>query len=213
MTRLPPVLTTADLPLAELCAARLDGEVFAIDSCFSPIDQFESPRLRAAAISSQWPYRLIAEQHSAAWVLGASDSLPTRHDLCADIRARARPTSVRLANVREVVIEPHEIVRIGALDVTGPLRTVVDLARFSRDFGEAERLMCSRLMRMGVFGFEECTEVLLRRRNLPNKNLALRRIASIPGPEEAGEGASVATRSAGAHAVDVVDRVNATHCA
>ena len=34
MARLPLVLNTDDLPIAELCAARLDGELFAIDAVY-----------------------------------------------------------------------------------------------------------------------------------------------------------------------------------
>ena len=179
MTRLTSVLTTSDLPLAELHAARLDGELYALDTCFCPIDETEFPALRAETIAAQWPYRLIAEQHSAAWVLGVIDSPPARHDLCADISARARPTNVRQANVREVVISASEIVRIGRLDVTNPLRTTVDLARFSRTFDDHERLICDRLMRLGGFTIEECRDSMESRRNLPNKKLALERLASV----------------------------------
>ena len=43
MTRLATVLTRNDLPSAELHAMRLDGELFAIDEAFAPIDIPETP--------------------------------------------------------------------------------------------------------------------------------------------------------------------------
>jgi hypothetical protein len=179
MTRLHHVLTVTDLPLAELHAARLDGELYALDGCFCPIDEPELQVLRAESIVAQWPYRLIAEQRSAAWVLGVIDTPPRRHELCADIGARARPTNLRRASVREVVIDASEILRIGTLDVTTPLRTAVDLARFSVDFGSSEREMCAGLMRLGSFGVTDCEESMNSRKNLPNKKLALERLASV----------------------------------
>jgi hypothetical protein len=179
MTRLHSVLTTDDLPLAELHAARLDGELYALDSCFCPVDELEYPALRANTIAAQWPFRLIAEQRSAAWVHGVTDFPPRRHDLCADIGARARPTNVHKANVREVVIDASEIVRIGRLDVTTPLRTTLDLARVSATFGNDERSMCIGLMRLGGFTAAHCIEVLDSRRNLPNKKVAFERLANL----------------------------------
>ncbi|MCU1403664.1 MAG: hypothetical protein JWM70_1988, partial [Microbacteriaceae bacterium] len=38
MSRLESVLCRIDLPEAELQAARLDGEVYAVSECFCPID-------------------------------------------------------------------------------------------------------------------------------------------------------------------------------
>ena len=176
MTRLSPVLTARDLPLAELHAARLDGELYAIDSCFCPIDEPELPMVRAASIVYQWPERIIAEQRSAAWVYGALAFPPARHELCADLSARARPTNARNALIREVVIDASEIVRIGELDVTSPLRTVLDLARFSGVFGALELRVCRELMALGGFNLSECLEALGARRNLPGKRQALQRL-------------------------------------
>jgi hypothetical protein len=179
MTRLSPVLTTADLPLSELHAARLDGELFPLNACFCPIDEPEWAGLRAETISRQWPDRLIAEQRSAAWVLGVLPFAPERHELCADIAARARPASLHGVTVREVVIEPDEIVRIGRLDVTNPLRTLVDIARFSSTFSVAEYEICAALAELGGVTLEDCMTALDRRRNLPNKRVARKRLSRL----------------------------------
>jgi hypothetical protein len=179
MTRLGPVLTIADLPLAELHAARLDGELFAIDACFAPVDEPAIPALRAESIAVQWPDRIIAEQRSAAWVYGVLTSPPARHELCADLSARARPSNSRHARIREVVIDASELVRIGRLDVTSPLRTVLDLVRFGDEFGRAEATVCSDLMTLGGFAADDCRRALGARRNLPGKVQALARLASL----------------------------------
>ncbi|CAN5307376.1 hypothetical protein BH11ACT2_BH11ACT2_07430 [soil metagenome] len=176
MSRLAAVLTPADLPLAELHAARLDGELFAVDSCFAPIDEPELPRLRADAIAAVWPDRIIAEQRSAAWVYGVLPTPPVQHELCADLSARARPSNRGQARVREVVIDPSEVVRIGRLDVTSPLRTVLDLARFSETFGQIEQKVCRDLMVLGGLTIDDCRSALALRRNLPGKRQAVERL-------------------------------------
>ena len=176
MSRLPPVLFHQDLPEAELHAAKLDGELYRIDQCFSPVDEIESRERRAHALALTIPARLIVEQRSAAWIYGAS-WLPHRHQFCVDINARVRTASLVGLTVREVVIEVGDLVDMAGLPVTTPVRTVVDLARNCLSFGDDELRMSGALMRIGGFGLEECRAVLDRRRNLPHKTLALERIA------------------------------------
>jgi hypothetical protein len=176
MSRLPSVLFHPDLPEAELHSAKLDGELYRIDQCFSPVDEIESREHRARALVLTIPARLIVEQRSAAWIYGAAE-LPSTHQFCVDISARVRTGTLVTLAVREVVITAGDLVDIAGLAVTTPVRTVVDLARNSPDFGDDELTMVGALMRIGGFGLEECRAVLDRRRNLPHKNLALERIA------------------------------------
>lgn len=68
------MLGTDDLPLAELCAARLDGELVAIGTGWCPVDEPDLPSLRAAAVAPRLPAPLIVERRSAAWVHGALPS-------------------------------------------------------------------------------------------------------------------------------------------
>jgi hypothetical protein len=177
--RLPSVLSAYDLPIAELSAARLDGELFRIDDCFAPVDEIEQPQHRAKALRAGLPDRLIAEQRSAAWIWGALDAPPTTHELCAAIGARTRSPSVSWMKLREVVIEPQEITTIDGMQLTTPLRTVVDLARFSARFGEAEELMVAWLMRHHGFTVADCLDDMNRRRNLPNKRKAIARLGRL----------------------------------
>lgn len=173
MSKLASILTTADLPLTELHALRLDGELFAIDDAFSPIDQPESVAQRAAALEAQCSDRLIAEQRTAAWVWGACDRLPVRLELCAHIGARARISDTGRIVLREVVIDSAEVVTIGQTRVTTPLRTAIDLLRFQPSLDAA---LVARLLRIGGLTTDDCQRYLEARHNLPHKKIALARV-------------------------------------
>ncbi len=174
--RLGPILSVADLPEAELCALRLDGDAYEIDGCAAPIDEPYSHLLRAAALAAQLPPRLIVELQSAAWVWGALASPPPRQQVCADIGARTRPAGLHRMVIREVVIDEGDVVTLAGVKITTPLRTAIDLARFSSTFDARDRGAVTFLMRLGTFGVSECAAVMGRRRNLPNKKLALIRL-------------------------------------
>jgi len=169
---LPPVLSADDLPAPELGAARLDGEVFAVGECFAPVDEIEQPGHRAAAVHAGQSGRLIAEQLTAAWVWGALDSAPLHLQFCVATGARVSHSPARWMTVREVVIEPDEIVAFGPALVTSPLRTVVDLVRFAEVFGDREVEVVRRL---GA-SLTDAARLIGERRNLPNKRRALARL-------------------------------------
>lgn len=129
MARLPAVLDTHDLPLAELCAARLDGELFAIDDGWAPVDEPDLPSLRAAVTALRAPRALIVERMSAAWVHGAIATPPPVAQFCVPLDARIAVIGDRRATVREVRIDDGEIMRFAGLRCTTPLRTAFDLLR------------------------------------------------------------------------------------
>lgn len=184
--RLSAVLSCHDLPSAELGAARLDGEVFAIDECFSPIDEIEGREHRAMAIRQSFPARLIAERLSAAWVLGATPHPPRRHQFCVPIDSRVRPQVSPRFTVREVVIGEGDMLTLAGQVVTTPLRTIVDLARFSPEFGTAERAAVAMLLYLGGLELRECREQILGRRKLPGKTVTLARLELCETEELAG---------------------------
>ncbi|WP_411700177.1 type IV toxin-antitoxin system AbiEi family antitoxin [Conyzicola sp.] len=181
MARLAPVLHAGDLPLAELCAARLDGELFGVDEAFLPIDVATGAIARAKAAGRFWPGRLIAERATAAWIWGATVDPPARHQLCTSKDARARPPVPARSTVREVTIAPDEYARVAALRVTTPLRTVVDLARFGAEYTDADREITLTLARLDGLTLTDCREALDRRRNLPAKKLAWSRLLTVFG--------------------------------
>jgi hypothetical protein len=176
--RLSSVLSTADFPAPELDALRLDGDAYRLGDCVAPIDEIQNPRLRAAALAAELPPRLIAEQHSAAWVWGAVLFPPAKHEVAADISARARPSLELHLAVREVVILHEDVVTLAGATITTPLRTAIDLTRFVRLWNDEERRIVAELMAFGEFGALDCARVMNRRRNLPGKRLALQRLAA-----------------------------------
>lgn len=181
MTRLLPfVLSPDDLPAEELQAARLDGEVFAVDSCFAPVDLPEFTALRAESLRRILPSRLIAERRSAAWVYGAIDTAPRRHDACADISARYRTVDSRI-RLREVVIEPDEISVHSGLQLTSILRTTIDLIRCEQHFDDELARIVARLASIGGIDRAALKDYLDARRHLPHKTIALARIEQAFG--------------------------------
>jgi hypothetical protein len=177
--RLSPVLSRLDLPYPEMQAARLDGELVEVDECFASIDQHQHQLLRAQALLTLAPRRLIAEQRSAAWIMGLTSRPPAIHQLCVSSTARVRaPSSPRMA-VREVVISDEELMSVGGLQVTIPMRTAIDIARFSSDFGDAEARLIAALMDIGGFTALDCRAEMDQRTNLPGKNAAIQRLLQV----------------------------------
>lgn len=173
------MLSVADLPLAELGAARLDGEVFGLAEGYLPVDLPVDASARAASVRAIVPHeRLIAEQHSAAWIWGVLDAMPRPHRLAAAIGARVSRRSSPWLRVREVVIDEADQAEIGGLSVTTPLRTVLDLVRAAQ-FGPVELEVVGRLMDLGGFRAAECLESIRSRRNLPHKHEATARLMAI----------------------------------
>lgn len=129
MARLPVVLGTDDLPIAELCAARLDGELFAIDDGWAPIDEPDLPAFRAAVMALRVPRPLIIERLSAAWVHGALAAPPAIAQFCVPLSSRIAVISEHRATVREVRIDGAEIVEFGRIRCTSVVRTGFDLLR------------------------------------------------------------------------------------
>lgn len=123
------MLDTDDLPLAELCAARLDGELFAIDDGWAPVDEPDLPGFRAAVTALRVPRALIIERMSAAWVHGAIVAPPPVAQFCVPLSARIAVIGDQRAIVREVRIDDGEITRFGEIRCTTPVRTAFDLLR------------------------------------------------------------------------------------
>jgi len=175
---LSPVLSPRDLPLAELTAARLDGELYSLVDAFCPVDELETPALRARALLSGRSPRLIAELGTAAWVWGAMPVVPTAHEFCADLAARARLAPSSGVVVRELVLDPDDVVEFAGARVTTPLRTAVDLARFRAGFAEGDADVVRALASIGRFDVDDCLALMERRRNLPAKRRAAQRLTA-----------------------------------
>jgi hypothetical protein len=176
MARLPTVLGTRDLPLPELCAARLDGELVALGDGWCPVDEPDLPSLRAAAVAPRRPDPLIVERRSAAWVHGALPAPPAVSEYC--IRYADRSTArIDLGSiVREVVIDEVDVAVVGGVRCTTPLRTAFDLLRDVRaDDDETVAIVAALLD--GAHGLEApLRERIESAHRLPHKARALARL-------------------------------------
>ncbi len=121
--------TIADLSLAELHGARLDGQLFQVADSWCMVDEIDGCGTRAVAASQLVPPRAIAEQLTAAWIYGVAPE-PRRHQFCVLIGARTTALWSPRAHVREIVRTPENIQTISGIRVTTQLRTAVDLARY-----------------------------------------------------------------------------------
>ena len=134
MPRIPAVLTPGTLPPAELAAARLDGELFAVDESWVCADEPDGPGLRAAALSALLPRsvtvaRFVMMGLTAAWLHGATDAPPWQHEICSRRDERARLWLPPRFMLRELSVVEGDECRIGGLRVTTPSRTAFDLGR------------------------------------------------------------------------------------
>jgi hypothetical protein len=178
MARLPPVLGIDDLPLAELCAARLDGEVVALAGGWVPIDEPDLPSLRARALAGGTG-PLIIERLSAAWVHGAVVTVPSVAQFCLPNHARAAVASEIGRQVREVGIDADEIVEVGGCPCTTPLRTAFDLLR---DHTTDDRLAVdavAALVEMGAIDAAGVRRRLEASGRMPHKRLAFARLELV----------------------------------
>ncbi|GAA1774110.1 hypothetical protein [Agromyces lapidis] len=172
MARLPQVLGTDDLPLAELCAARIDGELFVIDEGWAPVDEPELPSTRAAAAALRVPRRLIIERLSAAWVHGALDVPPRTAQFCVPLHDRVAVVSSPRTSVREVVIDSGDVLELGGARCTTPSRTAFDLLRDATLDDSFAELVVSRLLEAHAGSGDALRARLATAHRLPHLALA-----------------------------------------
>ncbi|MBG6238118.1 hypothetical protein IWX78_001073 [Mycetocola sp. CAN_C7] len=181
MSSVPSVLTTDILPRAELSAACLDGELFAVDEAWTCADEPDRPELRAQVLASLLPRsapaeRLVMMGLTAAWLLGATDAPPRRHELCSRTTERVNLRLPPRFVIRELRIAGNEECVVGTLRVTTPVRTAFDLARSPMPTA-TELLALHRLV--ARFGIEPADETWS---SLPGARRALGRIAAAGQP-------------------------------
>lgn len=179
MAKLPTVLSIDDLSLAELCAARIDGELMPIDEGWAPVDEPDLPSLRAAAVALRAPRSLVIERRSAAWVHGGLASPPALAQFCVPRTARVAVISAPRLIVREVAIDDDEIIEFPFARCTTTLRTSFDLLREHLEHDlEVEAIVTT------LCANDPGLPALLRRRlegaaRMPHRALALRRLDRV----------------------------------
>ncbi|WP_157372760.1 hypothetical protein [Agromyces sp. Root81] len=179
MARLPSVLGTDDLPLAELCAARIDGEVVPIDDGWAPVDEPDLPGLRAAAVALRAPRVLVIERLSAAWVHGALPAPPSIAQFCVPRTARVAVFSAPRLVVREVVIAGADIIDYPSARCTSPGRTGFDLLREAAATDADPEPVVVELCRMHPGLASELRTRLIDAVRMPHRSLALDRLGRV----------------------------------
>lgn len=120
------------LSRAELCAARLDGDVVELGEAYAPTDLVETSVLRAASLAPLvlgLPDAAFVGM-SAAWIHGAGDAPPRLHELQSATLRRLRAPSTRRIVVHDPPLDAVDVQRIAGLAVSTPERTLIDLVRW-----------------------------------------------------------------------------------
>lgn len=117
------------LSLAELSAARLDGDVVELGDAYIPADAVETRALRAGSLSGILGENLAATHLSAAWVHGVLPEPPVRHTVQRGVSRRLHRLPARNLVYRDLAVDAADLELIGGVLVTSPVRTLCDLAR------------------------------------------------------------------------------------
>jgi len=119
----------AGLTLAELTAARLDGDVVELGEAYLPADAAETPTLRARSLAPLVTPDVALIHASAAWVHGALAEPPARHSLQRAVPWRLHQRWGRRFVYRDARIPAEDVVSIGGVGVATVERTIADLLR------------------------------------------------------------------------------------
>lgn len=113
----------------------LDGELVPLGEGFVPIDAPVTALTRAAALAPLLlDDRVVVSDRSAAWVWGWGPA-PAAVQTCVSITARIPSPDRRRLRAREVVMDADERCPLGAVLITTPMRTLLDLARHDHEEG------------------------------------------------------------------------------
>ncbi|HEY0375299.1 MAG TPA: hypothetical protein VGC94_10915 [Amnibacterium sp.] len=175
--RLPSVLDASHLPLAERCAVRLDGDGFVLGDGLIAADEPDGPAQRASSVAADARrYGLVLGGWTAAWVHGATERLRRPLDLQTDRDGGAR---TKLLPVREVAFGRRDVAAVGAVKVTTPLRTAVDLARLEAGLSDETRAALAHLVALSGLTWAQAVASLAATQKSPGKQRALARFRAF----------------------------------
>jgi hypothetical protein len=161
--------------IAELSACTLDGEFALVDSGFVLSDSPDSAVMRARIVVSRVDARAVVASWSAAWVHGAIFNAPPRHTVALRDGLRLRLSPEHRYDIAQMAFEPQDVEGSLGAYVTTPLRTAIDLARFTSEDPRLEGALMT-LLSMASATEEDVSDVLERGNNLPYKQRAYRRL-------------------------------------
>lgn len=171
----------AALSIAELSAARLDGELYPIADAFCPVDLPAFPAVRAGAVLALLPAHAFAERLSAAWLHGALPHPPALNQFALPAGLGTRPERSRAHALRQVAVSPGDLTLVGGCPVTTRLRTLVDLL-LDDGLDDAEALALAATLGAAEAITPAAARASLRARPpLPNRLLAERRLTALGG--------------------------------
>jgi hypothetical protein len=153
----------------------------------------DSPSLRAQCIRLVVPDDAIVCDRHAGWLLGAEMILAPNEHLALRPITVFRPSGRgRLRNglvdSGERNLEAHDVIEVGGIPVTTPLRTACDLGRAR--FPEPAIAGLDAMLRLGAFGHDDLLRAVERFRGM-RWVTTLRAIAPLADPRAASPGESV----------------------
>lgn len=179
-TLLPSLLIDGhEFSIAELSAARLDGDVVGVGSAFAPAGALVDHRHRAAAIAADVPPAGIVVGRSAAWLQSGFGRPPLPIEI--GVSGPATRWSRPYRNARSMRVRPEHRETVGIAGATvavlTPVAVVLDLARVAPEAGD-DALIRAVLERCGV-AMDEVFDALARWTHLPGKREVVARLGSL----------------------------------
>ncbi|WP_214467034.1 hypothetical protein [Microbacterium flavescens] len=168
------------LSLAELMAARLDGDVVELGDAYIPADAIETRALRAGSLTALLGDTLAATHLTAAWVHGALAEPPATHTVQRAVPRRLHHVPSRSLVYRDLAVDPADLDTIGGVLVTSPVRTLEDLCRV----GDDVHVRAARQLAVGRRELIDAALARLEGGSLPHKRAAivlLRGLAAAEG--------------------------------
>lgn len=146
-TACPLLFDRSVLPLAELFALVLDGQLYRVGDAFATVDTPDTPALRAQVFAALRPGHTVADRGTAAWIHGTRSVPPLRPQVCIDRRHRG---SVPLDfDAHQHALVEGDAVELAGVRVTSPLRTAADLMLTLPRFERLDALEVRHLLAIG----------------------------------------------------------------
>lgn len=140
-----PLLDDDMLPMVELLALCLDGQIYRVGDAFASADTPDGPELRAHAFARTAPAWAVADRRSAAWIHGTRACPPPVPQVCVPVSHRGGGTLARLDTAYRT-LAADETAALAGIRVTTPLRTAHDLLCAPGRFADAEALEVRHLL-------------------------------------------------------------------
>lgn len=185
-TACPLLIDRTVLPLAELFALVLDGQLYRVGDAFATPDTPDTPELRARAFGLLRPGRLVADRGTAAWIHGTRSVPPGRPQVCIERASRGRvPFGF---DAHQHALDAGDTVELSGARVTTPLRTALDLVLTTTGFDRPEAEEIRHLLTIARASPDDLRDRLARTRRRGSARavirLALIERTELPRPRE-----------------------------